>query len=433
MPEMATRRVRAGVPALVLALALGLASCGADPSGEPRAGTTGSASPETSPAAADVPAGPGGADGGAGDGADAGGQAGDQAGDHAGDHAVEPPGPLQDRLWPADMLVVATEPLGEDVVTAIREVEGVEQVEVIGLAQAPVQDRVVSVAAVDPATYRRFTGVGTAQAQEVWDRVAAGEMAIEQSLGRRLADRSGYVRLGSSADAPSVHVGAYAAQVPQVQAVVNRSWEEALGMSFGNAVLISTGEWSPSVVRPRIKKVVGGNASVQSLDAVARFGLDPDVQQTAVFTGGSVADVVGQFNYQVLGGGRVLPDPAWTASHISTRTMPIIGPMTCNTAMFPQLEAALREIVDEGLSSTIHPDEYAGCYYPRFIANTSSLSNHSFGVAFDINVPGNQRGTVGEIDRRVVAIFERWGFTWGGRWRWTDPMHFEMNRVVEVG
>nr|WP_237448500.1 M15 family metallopeptidase [Nocardioides flavescens] len=101
--------------------------------------------------------------------------------------------------------------------------------------------------------------------------------------------------------------------------------------------------------------------------------------------------------------------------------------------MFPQLKAALQEIVDRGLASEIHPDEYAGCYYPRFIAGSTTLSNHSFGLAFDINVPGNGRGTVGAINRDVVQIFKDWGFDWGGDWSYTDPMHFEMAQIVTPG
>ena len=42
----------------------------------------------------------------------------------------------------------------------------------------------------------------------------------------------------------------------------------------------------------------------------------------------------------------------------------------------------------------------------------------------------NQRGTPGLIDREVVSIFEKWGFTWGGTWHYTDPMHFQLDRVV---
>ena len=103
--------------------------------------------------------------------------------------------------------------------------------------------------------------------------------------------------------------------------------------------------------------------------------------------------------------------------------------------MLPQLRAALTEVVNSGLAAQIHPGEYAGCYFPRFIANDpgKGLSLHSWGIAVDLNVPGNQRGTVGEMDRRVVAIFKKWGFAWGGDWNYTDPMHFEMAKVVQVG
>ena len=43
------------------------------------------------------------------------------------------------------------------------------------------------------------------------------------------------------------------------------------------------------------------------------------------------------------------------------------------------------------------------------------------------------RGTVGEMNRAVVSIFEKWGFAWGGDWRYTDPMHFELSEIKRVG
>ena len=115
--------------------------------------------------------------------------------------------------------------------------------------------------------------------------------------------------------------------------------------------------------------------------------------------------------------------------------MPLLGNVTCNKAFIPQLRAALDEIVRSGLAGSIHPDEYAGCYYPRYIGRSAAngLSLHSWGIAVDLNVPGNLRGTVGEMDRRVVAIMKKWGMAWGGDWNYTDPMHFEMNRVVRPG
>jgi hypothetical protein len=119
-------------------------------------------------------------------------------------------------------------------------------------------------------------------------------------------------------------------------------------------------------------------------------------------------------------------------ANIRTEQVPILGDVTCHKVIFPQLRAALLEIQTTGdLAQEIHPREYAGCYYPRFIAGTQQLSLHSFGIALDLNVPGNQRGTVGEMNRAVVAIFKKWGFAWGGDWGYTDPMHFEMNAIAD--
>ncbi len=116
-------------------------------------------------------------------------------------------------------------------------------------------------------------------------------------------------------------------------------------MEPDNALLIATGQTSPESLRKKIEKIAGNDASVQMTDIVARRGLDPDVKQTA-FLVGTVADAVGTFNYTVLGGGRIAPDPAWVSSHIATETVPILGSVTCNKLIFPQLTAALNEIVD---------------------------------------------------------------------------------------
>ncbi len=203
---------------------------------------------------------------------------------------------------------------------------------------------------------------------------------------------------------PPIHLGVKAPQITNaVDAVVNEKWGEALGATPGNALLISTGLTAPDAVVKPLAKLLPEDTSIERLDAVARYGLDPDAVQTAQVVG-SLSDAIGVFTYRPIGG-----------------------------AIFPQLRAALEEIVTAGLAAEIKREQYAGCYYPRFIAGTTSLSNHSFGTALDLNVPGNLRGTVGEMDRVVVSIFKKWGFAWGGDWRYTDPMHFEMARIVRPG
>jgi hypothetical protein len=395
--------------ALALVLALGLGACGSG------------SSPRTSPPATRASSGTGSDPTGPATGTE-----------HTGTgHTVAAPGPFRAPLLTADMMVFRSRPLSAGMVRRIRTTPGVTHVELLSLAQVSIEDHAIRVAAVDPTTYRNFNPVAVAQFQQEWDRVAGGEMALSPKF-RRQVGVSGDVRMGTSAAAPQIHVGAYAPQIPGVDAVVNDSWVTSLGMRRGNALLVSTGIHTPLSIRKPIQRIVGHRASVQRMDVAARLGLDPSTPQNAVVVG-TAADAVGSYTYTVLGGGHIAPDQGWVASHISTETMPIIGPMTCNSLMFPQLRAALLEIVARGLGPAIHPEQYGGCYVPRFIAGTTTLSNHAFGLAFDLNVPENQRGTVGRIDRQVVQILEDNGFTWGGTWHYTDPMHFEMNSLVRTG
>ena len=167
--------------------------------------------------------------------------------------------------------------------------------------------------------------------------------------------------------------------------------------------------------------------------AVERIAKQQRVLQPLA-TGSSVAAAVGTFSYRWFADGAVRPDPAWVAANIRTETVPILGSVTGHRVLFPQLRGALREVVARGLADRIHPDEFGGCYVPRFIGRDpkKGLSLHTWGIAVDLNVPDNQRGTTGEIDPDVVAIFKKWGFAWGGDWSWTDPMHFELNRIVRA-
>jgi hypothetical protein len=145
---------------------------------------------------------------------------------------------------------------------------------------------------------------------------------------------------------------------------------------------------------------------------------------------GTSADF-GSFSYTYTADGSIQPDPGWVSQYIRTESVPILGSVTCHKLMIPQLRAALQQVVDAGLADQIHPGEYGGCYVPRFIASDPSnpVSLHTWGIAIDLNVPGNQRGTVGEIDPRIVSTFKSWGFAWGGDWGYTDPMHFELARL----
>ncbi len=124
-------------------------------------------------------------------------------------------------------------------------------------------------------------------------------------------------------------------------------------------------------------------------------------------------------------GDRMTVDPQRIGSHIVTEPVPILGRVTCNRRIFPMLRGALAAIASEGLASEIHAT--AGCFTPRLIAGVAgnSLSHHAWGTAIDINPRRNAYDETPHQDPRVVEIFARWGFTWGGRWLVPDGMHFE--------
>jgi hypothetical protein len=347
-------------------------------------------------------------------------------------YAVPAPLPLTRPLLRPDLLVLGERALPRSVRRTVAAVSGVRAVTTLSLASVPVGGAMITVGAVDPASYRRFTPERTARMTEVWHRVAAGELAVTQQTGDLLGQPlGGPMVLGNSHRSVSLRVGAFASMAPRIDAVVNTLRGRQLGIPDDNAMLVSTGHAGPAEVAARIDRVIGRHVTVQTLAA----GSATSGEQTAVLTGGSLGRAVGSFRYRYFADGTVAPDPTWVAANIRTEEVPILGRVTCHRVALPQLHGALQDIVDEGLTGSVDADDFGGCYAPRFIAHDPSqgLSLHTWGIAVDLNVAGNHRGTVGVIDRRVVAVFKRWGFAWGGDWQYTDPMHFELGALVGPG
>ncbi len=90
-------------------------------------------------------------------------------------------------------------------------------------------------------------------------------------------------------------------------------------------------------------------------------------------------------------------------------------------------------------------------FYWRNIAGTGSRSLHSYGMAIDIFKENSKQATYWlwrqnlKIDwikeplsvrwnppKSVVDIFEKYGFVWGGKWKFYDTMHFEYRPEVLI-
>jgi hypothetical protein len=121
-------------------------------------------------------------------------------------------------------------------------------------------------------------------------------------------------------------------------------------------------------------------------------------------------------------------EPGWLKRNVVTQPVPILGNVTCNRRLLPPLRRALHALERRGLAHVVDPGDYAGCFAPRRIPTSGSLSLHSWGLAIDINAAANPRLGESRQDRRLVRVMEAAGFTWGGRWPTVpDPMHFELH------
>jgi hypothetical protein len=158
---------------------------------------------------------------------------------------------------------------------------------------------------------------------------------------------------------------------------------------------------------------------------------DPDGQLSTT----EVKQALGDFPFSG-SGERMVIDPAWTAANLvrvdfSATGIPIRS--LCHTKIVTALRGALAEVAASGLSGAIdvgNTNTYGGCFHAHEITPLGSttggiVSRHSWGMAIDMNTVQNAEGTPPTMDCRVVRIFRKWGFAWGGNFLSSDGMHFE--------
>ncbi len=155
--------------------------------------------------------------------------------------------------------------------------------------------------------------------------------------------------------------------------------------------------------------------------------------------------IFGTFKFTPVPGGdaiRILGD--WEARNVVIVTVPQLiglegapktGRIRVHRLVAPQVQALFAAWEAAKLGNRILT--WAGSFVPRFVRGSrTTLSNHAWGTAFDINVAWNARGTVPALRgekgsvRELVAMANEHGFYWGGHFSRRDGMHFEVARVL---
>jgi D-alanyl-D-alanine carboxypeptidase len=145
----------------------------------------------------------------------------------------------------------------------------------------------------------------------------------------------------------------------------------------------------------------------------------------AVLPQAQIKERFGEFSYRAGASGQFEQDPGWQAANIVTRRVPILGTVRCHRGIVDALVGALTDIEKAGLAGLVEQAGYDGCFNPRFVAGSDTVSRHAWGAAFDMGFGSNPTGLESVQDPRLVEIFRRWGFTSGDSWLVPDAGHFE--------
>lgn len=298
------------------------------------------------------------------------------------------------------------------------------------LVRAPAGRRHLRVASVDPLPFRSVAPTATREAAFVWTALMSDQAVITFDAAEKLkAKGTDELRVKTM----TLKIGAFADNgVPNLADVmVSSAVGRGLGLRRPGVLVIGAKPSADIDALGRALKERLPDAKLRRLQTPGAGGTPSGASEpVGTATGASI----GTMTFRILANGFIDPDPAWVTANIATGSVPILGTVRCHHIMIPQLAAALGEVVDEGLADAIRPEDYAGCYVPRFIDRDPrrGLSMHAFGLAVDLNSSTNGLGTEGDMHPDVVRIFNKWGFTWGGVWSPPDPMHFQLARIVRT-
>ena len=279
----------------------------------------------------------------------------------------------------------------------------------------------VEIAAVDPAEYAQFAPPGDRPAIAGLD---AGEVLLSEASARLRGEAVSVVlESGRYSVAGVISDAAANGYEMLIRAPAPSSWD----IVDRFALLDTTTERT----RARVKKALKSALDPGQVLRIRAKGETPYLRYgDAVMPQSIIKENFGEFAARPRPDGTATLDDAWVEQNVVRARIPILGDAVCHRALFPQLRNALREVKRRGLSFLIDTSQFGGCYGPRFINRIPGgrLSHHAWGIALDINAADNAYGTRPDLDRRLVEIFEDFGFTWGGRWLVPDGMHFEWVR-----
>lgn len=98
-----------------------------------------------------------------------------------------------------------------------------------------------------------------------------------------------------------------------------------------------------------------------------------------------------------------------------------------NKEFLPFVIKGLQNVIDRGLAKQLKT--WDGCFMIRKKVSNSSMSLHSWAIAFDVNAWENGYNVKPKLSAKFVACFTDAGLDWGGNWAKPDGMHFQLKTI----
>lgn len=234
------------------------------------------------------------------------------------------------------------------------------------------------------------------------------------------------------------------AQVGGTEIVMSTAQADAVGMTSNTRVLVYGGFDRDALAAQLAARGVSTNPDVRVSRSWDPGGPDDTLGLLATKL------LLGEFDLYYAGltdSGWTAVDAGWKAAYLPpTRELYPTGiNARCNLVLRDDLEAALAEVLatypelvnsspNSASQSTgldiANANQYGGCSIgqarlSKVGVSGGIVSRHSWGQALDVSTVSNCQGCVPLMDCRIVHIFRKHGFAWGGNFLTPDGMHFE--------
>jgi hypothetical protein len=290
--------------------------------------------------------------------------------------------------------------------------------------------------------------IGSVMGRDVSGPIAAGNVVMSATSaamrGALAGDTVELITPGGWIATYVIALVAPDAQVGGTEIVMSAAQADAVGMGASTRVLVY-GQFD----RAALDTQLAARGLVANPDVRVSRSWDPVGPDDTL---GLVATklLLGEFDLYYAGlseAGWTAVSSAWKAAYLpAARELYSTGiNARCNTVLHDDLEAALAEVaatypelVNSSTNSAsqstgldvANANQYGGCSIgqarlSRVGVAGGIVSRHSWGQAFDVSTVSNCQGCVPKMDCRIVRIFRKHGFAWGGNFLTPDGMHFE--------